>query len=145
MRMWVGSLALLSGLGIQRCRELWCRSAATALIRLQPGNLHMLWVWPKKERERERERKEKKEERTGQDRKGKKKEVDTVGNGLGVACLHLLHHSPRSHLLSSAQSPNTTWESTPSSLSVPKVCLCSRPVPVSLSIPWLQNVILVSR
>ena len=25
MRMWVQSLASLSGLGIQRCRELWCR------------------------------------------------------------------------------------------------------------------------
>ena len=25
MRMGVGSLASLSGLGIQRCRELWCR------------------------------------------------------------------------------------------------------------------------
>ena len=25
MRTWVWSLALLSGLGIQRCRELWCR------------------------------------------------------------------------------------------------------------------------
>ena len=26
MRMRVGSLALLNGLGIQSCRELWCRS-----------------------------------------------------------------------------------------------------------------------
>ena len=26
MRLWVRSLALLNGLRIQRCRELWCRS-----------------------------------------------------------------------------------------------------------------------
>ena len=26
MRMWAQSLALRSGLRIQRCRELWCRS-----------------------------------------------------------------------------------------------------------------------
>ena len=26
VRMWVQSLALLSGLRIKRCRELWCRS-----------------------------------------------------------------------------------------------------------------------
>ena len=26
MRLWVQSLALLSGLRIRRCRELWCRS-----------------------------------------------------------------------------------------------------------------------
>ena len=25
MRMWIQSLALLSGLGIQHCHELWCR------------------------------------------------------------------------------------------------------------------------
>ena len=32
MRFRVQSLALLSGLRIQRCCELWCRPAATALI-----------------------------------------------------------------------------------------------------------------
>ena len=37
MRMQVQSLALLSGLGIRHCRELWCRSAATALIRPLAG------------------------------------------------------------------------------------------------------------
>ena len=33
MRFQVGSLASLSGLRIWRCRELWCRPVATALIR----------------------------------------------------------------------------------------------------------------
>ena len=33
MRLWVRSLGSLSGLRIQRCRELWCRSQ----IRLRPG------------------------------------------------------------------------------------------------------------
>ena len=33
MRLQVRSLASLSGLRIQRCCELWCRPAATALIR----------------------------------------------------------------------------------------------------------------
>ena len=33
MKMWVQSLALLSGLRIPCCCELWCRSAATAPIR----------------------------------------------------------------------------------------------------------------
>ena len=32
MRMWVRSLALLSGLRIQHCCELWCRLAAPAPI-----------------------------------------------------------------------------------------------------------------
>ena len=32
MRLWVLSLALLSGLRIWRCYELWCRLGATALI-----------------------------------------------------------------------------------------------------------------
>ena len=32
MRLRVQSLALLSGLGIQRCCELWCRPVATARI-----------------------------------------------------------------------------------------------------------------
>ena len=32
MRLQVQSLALLSGLRIRRCRELWCRPEATALI-----------------------------------------------------------------------------------------------------------------
>ena len=32
MRTQVRSLGLLSGLGIWRCRELWCRPAATALF-----------------------------------------------------------------------------------------------------------------
>ena len=32
VKMWVQSLALLSGLRIQRCRELWCRPAAIAPI-----------------------------------------------------------------------------------------------------------------
>ena len=32
MRLWVQSLALLSGLTIRRCRELWCRPVATAQI-----------------------------------------------------------------------------------------------------------------
>ena len=33
LRLWVRSMALLSGLRIQRCCELWCRLAATAPIR----------------------------------------------------------------------------------------------------------------
>ena len=33
MRLRVRSLALLSGLRIPRCRELWCKPATTALIR----------------------------------------------------------------------------------------------------------------
>ena len=33
MRMWVRSLALLSGLRIRRCGELWCRPEATLSIR----------------------------------------------------------------------------------------------------------------
>ena len=32
MRLWVQSLALLSGLRMRHCCELWCRSAATAPI-----------------------------------------------------------------------------------------------------------------
>ena len=38
--MWVRSLAWLSGLWIQRCRELWCRPAAAALT--QP----LVWEAP---------------------------------------------------------------------------------------------------
>ena len=38
MRTWVRSLALLSGLRIQRCSKLWCR--------LQPGSdPALLWLW----------------------------------------------------------------------------------------------------
>ena len=33
MRLQVQSLALLSGLRIQRCHELWCRPVATAPVR----------------------------------------------------------------------------------------------------------------
>ena len=40
MRLWVQSLASLSGLRIRRCRELWRRSAAVALI--QP----LAWEFP---------------------------------------------------------------------------------------------------
>ena len=32
MRLWVQSLASLSGLGIQCCSELWCGPVATSLI-----------------------------------------------------------------------------------------------------------------
>ena len=38
MRLWVQSLASLSGLRIWLCRELWCRSQ----IRLRSG---VLWLW----------------------------------------------------------------------------------------------------
>ena len=72
-RIWVRSLALISGLRIQCCRKLWCssqmrlasgvavtvgyRPTAAALIWPQPRNFHMLHLWPwKKKRERERER-----------------------------------------------------------------------------------------
>ena len=40
MRMWVQSLASLSGLGIQNCHELWCSPAAVASIRL------LVWELP---------------------------------------------------------------------------------------------------
>ena len=61
MRIWVRSLALLNGLSIWLCPELWCRSQmqlgsrvamsvvqAGSCSRLypQPGNLHMPQVWP---------------------------------------------------------------------------------------------------
>ena len=46
VRMWVRSLASLSWLRIWRCLELWCRPAAAALHQPQPGNVHMLKVWP---------------------------------------------------------------------------------------------------
>ena len=64
MKLWVRSLALLSGLRIWRCCELWSRSqtrgsdpklrwlwhrqVATAPIRPLAWNLHMPWEWPKK-------------------------------------------------------------------------------------------------
>ena len=38
MRMWVPSLALISGLRIQHCHELWCRSQT----RLRSA---LLWLW----------------------------------------------------------------------------------------------------
>ena len=38
MRMWVQSVALLSGLRIQLCNELWCRSQT----RLGSA---LLWLW----------------------------------------------------------------------------------------------------
>ena len=41
MRTQVRSLALLSGLSIQHCHELWCRPAAGTPIGTQPGKLHM--------------------------------------------------------------------------------------------------------
>ena len=40
MRLWVRSLAFLSGLRIWHCRELWRRPLATALIR------HLAWEPP---------------------------------------------------------------------------------------------------
>ena len=53
MRLWVRSLALLSGLRIQCCRELWYRSqtwlgAGVALS--CAGNLHMLRIQIRKDR-----------------------------------------------------------------------------------------------
>ena len=36
IRLWVRSLATFSGLKIWHCHELWCRPAATALIRPLP-------------------------------------------------------------------------------------------------------------
>ena len=39
MRMWVWSLALLSGLSIQHCHELWCRSQSSS-------DLALLWCRP---------------------------------------------------------------------------------------------------
>ena len=52
MRMSVQPLALLSGLGIQHCHELWYtlrtqleyRPAAVTLIRPLARNLHTVWV-----------------------------------------------------------------------------------------------------
>ena len=38
MRTWVRSLALLSGLRIQRCRELWCKCRHSS-------DLVLLWLW----------------------------------------------------------------------------------------------------
>jgi len=32
MRLWIRSLASLSGLRIQRCRELWCRSGIAVAV-----------------------------------------------------------------------------------------------------------------
>ena len=71
MRMQVQLLAPLSGLSIQRCRELWHRSqmrlgscVAVALVyagRLQvqfdpsPGNFYMMWWGPKKKKGMNRE------------------------------------------------------------------------------------------
>ena len=64
MKMQVGSLTSLNGLGVWHCHELWFRPAAVALI--QP----LAWVLPyatgaalkrKKERERERKKEGKKE------------------------------------------------------------------------------------
>ena len=61
LRMWIQSLALLNGLRIWCCPELWCRSqtqlgspivwlqcrpAAADLIRPLAWNLHMPQVWP---------------------------------------------------------------------------------------------------
>ena len=60
MRMWIQSLASLSGSGIQRCSELWCRSqrwlgsraavvwASSFSSNLTPSlwNFHMPGVWP---------------------------------------------------------------------------------------------------
>ena len=44
MRLWVWSLAVLSGLGKLGCRELWCRPAAVAPIRpLARGLPHAGW------------------------------------------------------------------------------------------------------
>ena len=40
MRMWVRSLALLSGLRLRRCRELWCRLQTR--LGLGPA---LLWLW----------------------------------------------------------------------------------------------------
>jgi len=42
--MQVGSLALLIGLKIPRCCELWCEQTSTALTRPLHMNLHVLWV-----------------------------------------------------------------------------------------------------
>ena len=40
MRMWIQSLALLSGLRIQHCRELWCR------LQTEIGSqVAVLWLW----------------------------------------------------------------------------------------------------
>ena len=68
MRMWVQSLALLSGLRIPRCGKLQCRSKMwfgsgvavswgvgrqlQLLLDPQPGNFHMLQVGPKKTKEK---------------------------------------------------------------------------------------------
>ena len=38
MRLWVQYLALFSGLRIQRCRELWCS-------RRRGSDLALLWLW----------------------------------------------------------------------------------------------------
>ena len=64
MKMWVRSLASLSGLRIWHCRELWCRwqmqlrygilwlwcrPETVALIRPLAWEPHMLWCGPKKQ------------------------------------------------------------------------------------------------
>ena len=55
--MWlqVQSLALLSGLRIWCCHELWlwCRMAATAPIRPLGWNFYMPWCGPKKQKRKE--------------------------------------------------------------------------------------------
>ena len=67
MRMWVGSLALLSGSGIQHCHQLWCRSqtqlgscwyrlAGEAPIQPLAENFHMqqqVWLWKGKKKKKE--------------------------------------------------------------------------------------------
>ena len=70
-KLWVRSLASLSGLGIQSCCELWCRSqkrllwlwrkpAATALTRPLAWNLCMPLVWPSKDKRQKKKKRRKK-------------------------------------------------------------------------------------
>ena len=77
MRLWIRSLALLSGLRIWRCCQLWCRWQmqlgsgvncgcgvgqwlAIALIRPLAWELHMPWVQPYKRQKEKKKRKKKK-------------------------------------------------------------------------------------
>ena len=43
--VWVRSLALLSGLRIQRCHELWCRSQTWLGSRVAVALAALLWLW----------------------------------------------------------------------------------------------------
>ena len=76
MRMWVQFLALLSGLEISHCCELWCRLAAVAPIRLLAWEiLYAAGEALKRQRKKKEVRRKKgKEGRKEEERKEEKKE-----------------------------------------------------------------------